>query len=279
MAITLAMPTGVRGHAPLRALAATADGDSTAAFRSRRSSSAPLSGTGYPAPSRTPRSTSSLSSPGRQGTVSATPDASAVASDPRSDTATARRAVPRGVAPSTPSESSATPSRRAPDNRSPQDTYSPGISSRPEVYRAVPRSERPAARDNDIYAPTPSYGGVPDRNYRVPSSPSSPGQDAPDRSRAMPRSGSDGGGSPSRLSAPLSVPNPPSVLAPGQGPSAARLDRRAHRLQRHHPSRRALRVAQGRGDRRGHRVVVNLARVLVGRSDAQCHAAEEDRST
>ena len=38
--------------------AATADGDSTAAFRSRRSSSAPLSGSGYPAPARAPRSTS-----------------------------------------------------------------------------------------------------------------------------------------------------------------------------------------------------------------------------
>ena len=43
--------------------------------------------------------------------------------------------------------------------RSTPDTYSPGISSRPEVYRAVPRSERPAARDNDIYAPTPSLWG------------------------------------------------------------------------------------------------------------------------
>ena len=185
--------------------AATADGDSTAAFRSRRSSSAPLSGSGYPAPARTPRAL-----PGRQGTVSAVPDGSSgVASDPRSDAATARRAVPRGsggVAPSTPSESSAAPSRRAPDNRSTPDTYSPGISSRPEVYRAVPRSERPAARDNDIYAPTPSYGGVPggvpDRSYRVPSSPSAPSQDAPDRSRAMPRSGSDGGGSPYGYRAP-----------------------------------------------------------------------------
>ena len=90
------------------------------------------------------------------------------------------------------------------------DTYSPGISSRPEVYRAVPRSERPAARDNDVYAPTPPYGGVyggvpggvPDRSYRVPSSPSAPSQDAPDRSRAMPRSGSDGGGSPYGYRAP-----------------------------------------------------------------------------
>ena len=178
--------------------AATADGDSTAAFRSRRSSSAPLSSNGYPAPARTPRSTSSLSSPGRQGTVSAAPDGSAgVASDPRSDAATARHAVPRGsgrVAPSTPSESTAAPSRRASEYRDTPDTYSPGISSRPEVYRAVPRSERPAARDNDIYAPTPSYrgvpGGVPDRSYRVPSSPSAPSQDAPDGSRAMPRSGS-----------------------------------------------------------------------------------------
>ncbi len=145
--------------------------------------------------------------------MSAAPDGSAgVASDPRSDAATARRAVPRGsggVAPSTPSESSAAPSRRAPEYRSTPDTYSPGISSRPEVYRAVPRSERPAARDNDIYAPTPSYGGVggvpggvPDRSYRVPSPPSAPSQDAPDRSRAMPRSGSDGGGSPYGYRAP-----------------------------------------------------------------------------
>ncbi len=100
--------------------------------------------------------------------------------------------------------------RRRPDaHRSPaalRTRPSPGISSRPEVYRAVPRSERPAARDNDIYAPTPSYGGVPggvpDRSYRVPSSPSAPSQDAPDRSRAMPRSGSDGGGSPYGYRAP-----------------------------------------------------------------------------
>jgi translation initiation factor IF-2 len=187
--------------------AATADADSTAAFRSRRSSSAPLSGSGYPAPARSPRSTSSLQSPGRPGTASGVPDGgSGVASDQRSDAVTARRAVPRGVAPSTPSENSVAPSRRAPDNRSTPDTYSPGISSRPEVYRAVPRSERPAARDNDIYAPTPSYGGVPggvpDRSYRVPSSPSAPSQDAPDRSRAMPRSGSDGGGSPYGYRAP-----------------------------------------------------------------------------
>ncbi len=140
--------------------AATADADSTAAFRSRRSSSAPLSGSGYPAPARAPRSTSSLPSPGRQGTVSAVPDGG---SGGRVRPAFGRRHSPAcraswlvGVAPSTPSENSVAPSRRAPDNRSTPDTYSPGISSRPEVYRAVPRSERPAARDNDIYAPTPS---------------------------------------------------------------------------------------------------------------------------
>jgi hypothetical protein len=178
---------------------AAADSDPTAAFRSRRSSSAPLSSSGYPAPART-----------RSGAVPAIPDATAgVVSESRSGAVTSRRAVPRGsdgVAPSTPSATSGAPSRRAPEYRSTPDAYSPGTSSRPEVYRAVPRSERPAA---DIYSPAPSYGGAPGagpaRSYRVPSSPnmpSMPSQQAPDRSRAMPRPGSDGGGSPSGSRAP-----------------------------------------------------------------------------
>ena len=184
--------------------------------------------------------------------MSAAPDGSAgVASDPRSDAATARRAVPRGsggVAPSTPSESSVAPSRRAPEYRSTPDTYSPGISSRPEVYRAVPRSERPAARDNDIYAPTPSYrgvpGGVPDRSYRCRARPAHPVRMlriAAARCHGRDRTAADR----RTVIAPPSVPNPPRVLARGQAPSAARRDRRAHRRQRHHPSRRANRQAQG----------------------------------
>jgi hypothetical protein len=86
--------------------------------------------------------------------------------------------------------------------------------------------------------------------------------------------------------APPSAPSPPRVLARGQAPSGARRDRLARRRQRHHPSRRASReaqgslpLAQGRDDRRGHPAAVSLARVLADRSGERCHAVGEDRST
>jgi hypothetical protein len=195
-----------------RSAPASPGADPGAAFRSRRSSSAPLGGTGYPAPSREPRPMSSLPSPTRQGvsrsrdvSTPAAPDGrtgaapngrsnpapearSSPAPEARSSPApearssNARRAVPRNVVPSAPADISVSPSRRA---QSPESS-SPGTSSRPDVYRAVPRSERPGGRDNDAYAPPASVGGSPERSYRAPS------QDAPEHApRAMPRSAPD----------------------------------------------------------------------------------------
>ncbi len=118
-----------------------------AAFRSRRSSSASLNGTGYPAPAREPRSMSTLPAPTRQGVsrsrdaVAPTAPAGRPYSAPESRPTTApaapsdneRRAVPRYVGPSGPADGSATPSRRVyqttPESNSP--AYSPGTAAGP----------------------------------------------------------------------------------------------------------------------------------------------------
>jgi len=168
----------------------TASGtDPGAAFRSRRSSSAPLAGQRYPAPAREPRAMSTLPAPSRQAPSRARDPYSVAAPEARSPSApgaassSERRAVPRSAAPSSGGGAiSASPSRRAPDYRATPESYSPGTSSRPEVYRAVPRGERPG-QDSNVYAPPSSAVGSTGRTYRAPS------QDAPDRSpRSMPRS-------------------------------------------------------------------------------------------
>jgi hypothetical protein len=231
---------------------ATPDADPGAAFRSRRSSSGQLNGGGYPAPAREPRSMSTLPAPTRQrssvsrdaGAPAAANGRSYAAPEARPNAAPGtpsdneRRAVPRSVGPSAPVGGSATPSRReypgGVDTYSP--TYSPGTSSRPDVYRAVPRSERPGqgpgqnpvqstpsspSRGNDVYTPPAViYGTSPDRGYRAEA------LGAPERGRAMPRSAPENSGPPAGSGAPDSYRSRPgperSAPAPnGPPPSSA----------------------------------------------------------
>ena len=139
----------------------TAAGDSGTAFRSRRSSSAPLTGSGYPAPARQPRDISSLPAPTRQA-VPRTRDADATASSstrsvsspqdirtaetPDTRSFSERRAVPRAATPID-QGNVASPARRTPEYRAP-DASSSNPYSRAEAYRAVPRGDRPA-RESD----------------------------------------------------------------------------------------------------------------------------------
>jgi hypothetical protein len=171
-------------------VAASSSPDGAAAvFRSRGSSAAPLSGSGYPAPARTPRAMNSLPAPSRQAptrSYSAGPSTSNPVATPGSDSsANERRAVPRGVSPS--ADPASTPSRRSGSG----DVYSPGLSNRPEIYRAVPRGERPR-QDAEPWTPPPVLYGTPpssapSRGYRTPSVESrDPG------TRAVPRSAPEG---------------------------------------------------------------------------------------
>ena len=80
-------------------------------FRSRGSSAAALSGSGYPAPSRTPRSVGSLPAPSRSSGAGTSASDPAATSSP-DGTANGRRAVPRGVAPSATADPSTSPTRR-----------------------------------------------------------------------------------------------------------------------------------------------------------------------
>ena len=157
---------GARSAAPAIATAAPGT-DPGAAFRSRRSPSAPLNGGGYPTPSREPRAMSTLPAPTRPGPARsrdagapAAPDGRSYSSPesrtysapgPRSDNE--RRAVPR-YTPSTPAEVSGAPSRR--EYQATPEIYSPGTNSRPDVYRAVPRTraseQRPASRHRRLRA-------------------------------------------------------------------------------------------------------------------------------
>ncbi len=176
----------------------TVAGDTGAAFRSRRSSSAPLTGSGYPAPARQPRDITSLPAPTRQA-VPRSRDANATsppstrstsspqdirtAETPDTRSFSERRAVPRASAPID-QGNVAEPARRSPAYRTP-DASSSNPYSRAEAYRAVPRTDRPA-RESDSPAPAPSFGTSPQRSYRsgVP--------DASDRMyRATPRSTPD----------------------------------------------------------------------------------------
>ena len=156
----------------------TVAGDSGAAFRSRRSSSAPLTGSGYPAPVRQPRDISSLPAPTRQA-VPRSRDANATAppstrstsspqdirtaATPDTRSFSERRAVPRASSAPIDQGNVAEPSRRSPTYRTP-DASSSNPYSRAEAYRAVPRTDRPA-RESDSPAPAPSFGTSPQRSY------------------------------------------------------------------------------------------------------------------
>ena len=152
-------PLEVRGHAPLRVPRPLLTAIPPRSLRAGRSSSLLLSGGGSPAPARTPRAL-----PGRQGTMSTAPDGSAgvawttlVRTPPQPDVpflGASRHPLP-------PSKSSAAPFSRAPESRSACGRVYPSRHQQPaRGLWAVPRSKRPAARDNDIYAPTPSYQGA-----------------------------------------------------------------------------------------------------------------------
>ncbi len=231
-----AAPRAAAAPGATSALGATAapGADPGAAFRSRRSPSAPLNGGGYPTPSREPRAMSTLPAPTRPGPARsrdagapAAPDGRSYSS-PESRTYSApgprseneRRAVPR-YTPSTPAEVSGGPSRR--EYQATPEIYSPSTNGRPDLYRAVPRTERPSSdprQGTGAYAPPSSYGSVPDRSYRVGS------PDAPERGRSMPRSGADNSGPPAGYGAPdgyRSRPGPErSAPAPnGPPPSSA----------------------------------------------------------
>jgi hypothetical protein len=198
-----------RGSRSAPGSATPPDADPGAAFRSRRSSSAPLSGSGYPAPAREPRPMSSVPAPSGQGVSRRSNPASGGSIAAPESSGSTRRAVPRDVTPSAPPETSGAPSRRSPQSGPSPESYSPGTSTRPDVYRAVPRSERPAGRDNDAYAPPASVGASPERIYRAPS------QEAPDRTpRAMPRSAPAESGPPAGYAPRDSSRSPDSYRAP-----------------------------------------------------------------
>jgi hypothetical protein len=179
--------TAYRGSrtAPGAGTSQTAD-DAAATFRRRGSSATPLNGNGYPAPSRAPRAAGSIPAPTRQGSRSSGAGTSVTdpAESSTSATGNERRAVPRSV----PSSATTSPSSVPSGRRGPAEVYSPGTSARPEVYRAVPRSERPR-QEADTTLPPVYVGTTPNRRYSSPS----PSPEAADRgSRAVPRSMPDG---------------------------------------------------------------------------------------
>jgi hypothetical protein len=212
------------------------DADPAAAFRSRRSSSAPLGGAGYPAPAREPRAVQSAPVPGGQGASRSRDGSVPRVTAPDSGSRIERRAVPRDVAPGTPPgvTAPASPSRRGVEvyRGGVPDVNSPAISNRSDVSRAVPRGDRTEnpgfgdpgerrARDaNDLYVPSRSYGVQPERSR----SNREPAAEAPGYSpRAMPRSAPDGGGPPqgyrSRPGPERSAPAPSGPSPSSAGPS------------------------------------------------------------
>ena len=260
---------------------ATVDGDSTAAFRNRRSPSAPLSSSGYPAPARTPRSTSSLPSPGRQGPVSAVPTIARASSQTRVQTpprpdvpslgpfqgASLRRRPLRcrlrrhDARRSTGALRTLTLQASAAGLRSIGQCRAANVRRRETTTST--RQRRPLAVCRIAVIACRARQGRPVRMLQI----------AAARCRGRDRTAADR----RTATAPPTAPSPARVLAREQAPSAARRDRRA--LRRNQLPRHSHRATQGRVDRRGHPVAVNLARVLVDRSDGRCHAAGEDRPT
>jgi hypothetical protein len=176
---------GSRGAAS--ASGAQQGSDPAAAFRSRRATSAPLSGPGYPSPSREPRDVSSIAAPSRSAVSRSREAAPATGASPDSMSTTQRRAVPRSEGPTAPSAEVQTyPSRRAPsDYRTAPAPGNGGSMNSGSGYRAVPRDD---PRDNQ----PSSAGSPPDRGaYRVPSAEPPNGG-----ARAVPRSAPYGGGGP-----------------------------------------------------------------------------------
>jgi FecR protein len=216
------------------------DADATAAFRSRRSNGSTLQGRGYPAPARAPqavprersvpsaspsssREVGSARPTGEPGSYRSRPGGSVTA--PRSEPSQAeRRAVPRTVpesgvpavaSPQTTGRRAAPESRAAPD--AVEASPSSGSNRRLENYpRAVPRSDRQSSPDNNVYAPSRTYGVQRERG--VDNAPPPPRHDAPSY-----RSGGGGEGrsapsrSEPRMERPSSGP-PPQSAAPSRAP-------------------------------------------------------------
>lgn len=211
-----------------------------AAFRGRRSSGAPLSGPGYPAPARapevvTPSRSAARGAPGpsygasgatrsRTNNLSSGPAPPAVPPSPSQIGPMERRAVPR-LAPdsSVPvgDPRAASESRRAPEFRSaPSASPASPYDARPDTYRAAPRTDR---RADDLYAPSRSYGVQRERNpYRPPDAVSPSPRTEPDASpyRARPY-GVERGPSAVERSAPRSGMDRPAPGPAGPPPSAA----------------------------------------------------------
>ncbi|HET7218077.1 MAG TPA: DUF6600 domain-containing protein [Vicinamibacterales bacterium] len=221
------------------------DAGPSAAFRSRRSSGAPLSGPGYPAPARAPERvspsrergyavappSSSDRTSGVRSRSGGAPSAPATPAPPSEPGPMERRAVPRSspenAAPGANPQVS-TPSRRtAPGYRAvPSDPAASPYDARPDTYRAVPRNER---RGDDLYAPSRTYGGQPDRRpYGVPGvetvrpAPRSEPDASPYRSRpGVERAPSSGERSAPRPGMDRPSPGPSGPPPSGPPPSAA----------------------------------------------------------
>jgi hypothetical protein len=194
--------------------------DSGAGFRSRGTPAAPLSGPGYPGPSRTPSRTGPIID-------RVTPDSSG---SPRQTGIRTRASSPTSPSEPGPLERRAVP-RSAPRNEvyAPP-TVTPGQvdqgsrTQRGGYNRAVPRNER---RDGDLYEPSRTYGVQPDRNpsrsadpyraaepYRTPDAPRAVPRSEPyrgiERSSPPPERSRPGGG----MDRPSAAPPPPAYRAP-----------------------------------------------------------------
>ena len=247
---------GLRGSRTRSApgTAATADGDPAAAFRSRRSSSAPLKRQRLSGAGAAPRDMSSLPAPTRQGTVSARPPtrsarrrvrprvrAAATARACRAAWFSGRRAVDACLT------NSAAPSRRAPEHRSTPDTYSSrhqqparGLSGRAAQRTSGDERQRHLRANALVWQRSPRRQ-LPDRSYRVPSSPERTQSGC---SGSQPRDATVGTGrrriAVRRLSRPRAFPTHRRFCLEARPRAQRAGDRRAHRRRRHHPSRPAV---------------------------------------
>jgi hypothetical protein len=158
----------------------TREQDPTSTFRNRRSSGAPLSGPGYPAPVREPRASGTTPAP-RSGVARPRDGSGAPAAAPDTRSSVERRAVPRE-----------TPDARTVESPNPRSAERPN-SRAPQEYRGTPAptgsgvQRRGEPRSNDMYTPSPTYGAPRERERSAPSR--NPYGDSGDSSqRATPRS-------------------------------------------------------------------------------------------